>query len=141
MIREEWETNLRCGVKIVNFSAKIKKKSQMQIIFLDIFSFNKSVIVSTHWSRNHLNFYICNSSNICKNTFRHHGIVHYSPQKSAVLCPLIALKIHTSLLGLDIEMRGIRVPKKMRSGHGDQNCENHLKKGLRRKKKVGPLKT
>ena len=68
-----------------------------------------------------------------KNTFRHHGIFHYSLQKSALQCPLPALKIHTSLLGLDIEMRGIRVPKKMRSGHGDQNCEffEKIKKSIK----------
>ena len=71
-----------------------------------------------------------------KNTFRHHVFFHSSLQKRNLQCPLIA-----SLLGLDIKMRGVRVPKEMRSGHGDQNSKKIIKKGLRHQKKVGPLKT
>ena len=36
---------------------------------------------------------------------------HSALQKNSLQYPLNALKIHTSLLGLDIEMRGERVPK------------------------------
>ena len=46
-----------------------------------------------------------------KNTFRQYGFVHSSRQKSALQCQLIARKIHTWLLGLDIEMRAVRVQK------------------------------
>ena len=35
--------------------------------------------------------------------------------------------MHTWLLGQDIEMRGVRVQQKIRSGHGDQNSEKHPK--------------
>ena len=62
-----------------------------------------------------------------RNNHHHHEIFYSFLKKSDLQRPLIALKMHTWLLGQDIEMRGVRVQKKMRSGHGEQNSEKHPK--------------